>query len=394
MDFAWDAGTEAWRREVRAFLAEHLTPDLAEHLHATGESHDDGFARALGARDWIAPQWGPGGRSLDPAHAHVLEQELTRAEAPVYAVSTSAMVGRVIEACGSDELRTEILPQVAAGRVTIALGMTEPEAGSDVAAVRTRARRDGDTWIIDGQKMFTTNAHVADHVFLLARTDPASERHRGLTTFLVPLGSPGVEVQAVVTLSGERTNITYYSDVRIDDRWRISDEGDGWRSLMLALQDEHSAPFSPHLARLLDEVERWAARSDADAGGTSGDPGGGTTPLHRDDVRRRLVRAATDLEVAELLEARTTWMEADGQVPVAEGPMSKLFSTEALVRHAEDLAGLVGPDALRHRGDPGAVRDGRIEHALRFSLGTTIYAGTSEVQRNIIAQRRCGLPRS
>ena len=152
---------------------------------------------------------------------------------------------------------------------------------------------------------------------------------------------------------------------------------------MLALQDEHSAPFSPHLDRLLDAVERWAAEPGPD----------GAAPIERDDVRRRLVRAATELEVAQLLEVRTTWMESIGDVPVAEGPMSKLFSTEAIVRGAEDLTALVGPDALRSRGDATALQDGHIEHGLRFSLGTTIYAGTSEVQRNIIAQRRCGLPR-
>jgi alkylation response protein AidB-like acyl-CoA dehydrogenase len=116
--------------------------------------------------------------------------------------------------------------------------------------------------------------------------------------------------------------------------------------------------------------------------------------IERDDVRRRLARVATDLEVAQLLEIRTTCMEADGQVPVAEGPMSKLFSAEAIVRHAEDLTGLIGPDGLRSRLDPTAVQDGPIEHALRFSLGTTIDGGTSEIQRHIIAQRRCGLPRS
>lgn len=385
MDFAWDAEVEAMRREVRAFLAEHLTPELADHLYETGSSHDDAFARALGERNWIAPQWrGDGGDALDPSLAHVLEEELTRVDAPVYATSTAAMVGRVIASVGDEALRSEILPRVARGEVTIALGMSEPEAGSDVAAVQTRARRVEGGWVIDGQKMFTTNAHVADHVFLLARTDPDSERHQGLTTFLVPLDRPGVEVQAVRTISGERTNITFYSEVFVEDRWRIGEVDGGWRSLMLALQDEHSAPFSPHLARLLDETERWATEPGPD----------GTAPLDREDVRVRLVRAATDLEVAQLLEARTTWMEGNGEVPVAEGPMSKLFSTEAVVRRAEDITALVGPDALRSRTDPTAVRDGAIEHALRFSLGTTIYAGTSEVQRNIIAQRRCGLPRS
>jgi alkylation response protein AidB-like acyl-CoA dehydrogenase len=231
--------------------------------------------------------------------------------------------------------------------------------------------------------MFTTNAQVADHVFLLVRTDPHSERHRGLTTFLVPLDRHGIEVQGVVTLSGERTNITFYSDVFLEDRWRISDVGAGWGSLMLALQDEHSASFSPHLARLLAAAERWAAEPGTDA----------RVPLADGGVRERLARAATDLEVARLLEARTTWMEARGDVPVAEGPMSKLFSTEALVRRSEDLAELVGPDALRSRGGPTAVEGGHVEHARRFALGTTTYAGTSEIQRNIVAQQRLALPR-
>jgi alkylation response protein AidB-like acyl-CoA dehydrogenase len=385
MDFAWDAEAEAVRGEVREFLAEHLTPELEERLYTTGVAHDDGFARALGARNWIAPEWPREGFDvLGPEAVHVLTDELTKADAPIYATSTSMMVARVIRAVGPEAMRADVLPKVVRGEVTIALGMTEPEAGSDVAAVQTRARPVEGGWVIDGQKMFTTNGHLTDYVFLLARTDPGSERHRGLTTFLVPLASEGVEAQAVYTLSGERTNITFYSEVFVEDRWRISEVDAGWQSLMLALQDEHSASFCAHLARLLDEVERWAAEPDA----------AGAVPLDRDDVRRRLAQAATDLEVAQLLDARTTWMESRGEVPVVEGPMSKLFGTEAVVRGAEDLTALVGPDALRSRGDPTALAGGRIEHGLRFSPGTTIYAGTSEVQRNIIAQRGCGLPRS
>jgi alkylation response protein AidB-like acyl-CoA dehydrogenase len=384
MDFAWDPEVEALRAEVRQFLDEHFTPELEEHLYRSGISHDDGFARALGARNWIAPEWSRAGfEALDVPAVHAVLDELTKADAPIYAVATSLMVARVIEAVGSAELRQAVVPKVVAGEVTIALGMSEPEAGSDVAAVRTRARRVDGGWVIDGQKMFTTNAHVCDYVFLLVRTDPTSERHRGLTTFLVPLDTDGFEAQAVFTLSGERTNITFYNDLFIEDHWRIGEVGAGWQSLMLALQDEHGAAFSPHLDRLLHVAEGWAARPAAD----------GSTPLEREDVWRALIRAATNLEVARLLEVRTTFMEAAGDVPVSEGPMSKLFGTEAVVRHAEALTAVVGPDALRSRLDPTAIGAGQIEHALRYSLGMTIYGGTSEVQRNIIAQRRCGLPR-
>jgi alkylation response protein AidB-like acyl-CoA dehydrogenase len=384
MDFAWDPKVEAVRAQVRDFLAEHLTPELEERVYRSGVSHDDDFVRAVGERNWIAPEWSREGfDALDAFSAHAVLDELTKADAPMYAVGTSIMVARVIRAVGSAELRAAIVPKVVTGEVTIALGMSEPGGGSDVAAVRTRARRVDGGWVIDGQKMFTTNGHICDYVFLLARTDPASERHRGLTTFLVPLDTEGFEAQGVFTVSGERTNITFYSELFLEDRWRISDVGAGWQSLMLALQDEHSAAFSPHLDRLLSATEEWAARPGSD----------GSTPLEREDVRRALIRAATDLEVAQLLEVRTSYMESVGDVPVAEGPMSKLFSSEAMVRHAEALTAVVGPDALRSRLDPTAIGAGLVEHSLRYSLGMTIYGGTSEIQRNIIAQRRCGLPR-
>jgi alkylation response protein AidB-like acyl-CoA dehydrogenase len=386
MDFDHAPETETFRREVRAFLAEHLPPDLDERIYETGVAHDDDFVRALGARGWIAPEWdrGDGTARLTHMEVHVLTEELTRAEAPIVASATSVMVARVVRSVGSDWLKDLVIPAVLQGTTTIALGLSEPEAGSDVAAVGLRARRRRDGWVIDGQKMFTTNGHLADYVFLLARTDPDSERHQGLTTFLVPMDSAGIEVQPVFTVSGERTNITYYDEVRLDDRWRIGEVGGGWAALMLAMQEEHSAPFGPHLDRFVGLVEGWAATDD----------GTGRRPLDHDDARLRLVRAATDREVGLLLDARVSWVEAAGDPPVAEGSMAKLFTTEALARSAEDLVGLMGPDGLRRRGDPTAVAGGRIEQALRYSLGATIQAGTSEIHRNIIAKFRCRLPRS
>ena len=404
MDFEWGERAERIRGEVKAFLAEHLTPEVEETMYRSGVAHDDDFALALGERHWISPVTPREGfEPLGVAEIHVLTEELTRADAPIYATETAGMVARVISAVGPQWMRDEIVPAVHRGEITIALGMTEPEAGSDVAAIQTRARLEDGEWIVDGQKMFTTNAHLTDYVFLLARTDPSSERHHGLTTFLVPTDVDGYETQAVFTLSGERTNITFFDDLHLDDRWRISEVGAGWRSLMLALQDEHSAPFSPHLARTLEAVERWAHRPVGDGVGPVGDgvgpvddgsaAGAGARPIDDVDVRRRLASVATTLEVAQLLEQRTSWVEECGVVPTAEGPMSKLFSTEAIVRCAEELCSVVGPDSLRARLDPTSVEDGAVEHLLRFSLGTTIYAGTSEIQRNMIAQRRCGLPR-
>ncbi|MFI0350082.1 acyl-CoA dehydrogenase family protein [Actinomadura sp. 9N407] len=385
MDFRIGERGESLRAEVRAFLKEHLTDELAERCHRTGVAHDDDFVRAMHEAGLLALGWPEewGGRPCDPLDLCVVEEELSKAEAPTYGVSTTHMVARALLKCGDDRQRAEIVPRAVRGEIVIVLGFTEPECGSDLAAARTRAVRDGDEWVVNGSKMFTTNAQIGDYAFLLARTDPAS-KHGGLTTFLVPLGGPGIEVQAVRTISGERTNITYYRDVRVHDEWRVGDVGGGWRVLGEALQEEHSVGFGASMLRLLEAAEGWA-RS---ASGVSGRP-----RIEDPDVRERLGRCAAEAEVSLLLQRRAAAMAQRGAVPVAEGPMAKLFSSEALTRAAEDLFDLLGPDALRSRLSPAAPEGGRVEHALRFSLGTTIYGGTSEIQRGIIARRGLGLPR-
>jgi alkylation response protein AidB-like acyl-CoA dehydrogenase len=214
---------------------------------------------------------------------------------------------------------------------------------------------------------------------LLTRTNADVPKHQGLTTFLVSTDQPGVEVQAVYTLSGERTNVVYLTDVHVSDEWRIGEVDGGWQVMTVALQDEHSAAFASESERLLVAAEEWARES-----GRLGEPG----------VRERLARAATEAEVARLLQRRTSWMSEVGVTPEAEAPMSKLFSSESLVRQAEDLSEMIGPDGLRTYLSPSAPVHGVVEHSLRFSLGTTIYAGTSEIQRSIIAQRGLGLPRA
>jgi 3-oxocholest-4-en-26-oyl-CoA dehydrogenase alpha subunit len=386
MDFRLDAHIEAFREEVRAFVDEHMTPELEERFYRTGVAHDADFIAALCDRGWYAAGWPaePDGHDVDPLELVVIREELQRGDAPTYSSGTTLMAAKAILHAGSEELKREILPRALAAEIIIVLGFSEPEAGSDVANAQLRAVRDGDEWVINGSKMFTTNAQLGDYVYLLTRTNPDVAKHKGLTTFLVPMDQPGIEVQPVYTLSGERTNITYYTDVRVGDRWRIGDVDGGWRVMVDSLQDEHSVGFGARLARLLDEAEAWA-HDEVDAEGRS--------RIDDPDVRERLARCATETEVSLLLQRRSAWMVSEGLIPEAEGPMTKLFSSEAFERSAQDLCELIGPDALRSYFDPTAPRGGRIEHALRFSLGTTIYAGTSEIQRNIIAQRGLALPR-
>jgi alkylation response protein AidB-like acyl-CoA dehydrogenase len=386
MHFQLDPDTAAYRDEVSAHLQEVLTPEFEERVYRSGVAHDDDFSHGLVDRGYFAPSWPAefGGHSQNAWADQVLKEQMMRFDAPVYLSETTRMVAAIIHEIGTPEMKDRILAGAMKGDITIALGFTEPECGSDVAAAATKAVRDGDEWIVNGQKMFTTNGHIADYIFLLARTSPDKPKHKGLTMFLVPCASEGFEAQAVWTLSGERTNITFFSDVRIGDEWRIGDVDGGWQVLGLSLQDEHASGWGPHLARLVHHAEHWATTTSS----PSGEP-----RMHDPDVRRRIARAAMETEVSTLLQRRCVWMIEEGRVPVAEGPMSKVFSTEALERASRDIVELVGPDGLRSYLEPTAPERGRFDHTMRFALGTTIYAGTSEVQRTIIAQRGLGLPR-
>jgi len=312
-------------------------------------------------------------------------EEFHRAGAPTYAVGTTMMVANIIRHIGTEEQKQLILPPALGGETIIVLGFTEPESGSDVAAAQTRAVRYGDQWIINGQKMFTTNAQEADYVFMLTRTNPDVPKHQGLTTFLVPLRQPGVEIQPVYTLSGERTNLTFYSDVRVDDSMRIGEVDGGWDVMQVSLTFERSGDHGGESIRLLAAMEEWAGSTDDDNGRLRADD---------PDVRTRLGRAAAENEVTTLLCRRCAWIHAAGGLPGVEGSMSKLFASEALTRQSADFVDLLGPDGIRSQGDPTALAGGAADYDFRFALGTTTYGGTSEVQRNIIAQRGLGLPRA
>ncbi|MDX6232727.1 MAG: hypothetical protein QOH68_1723 [Nocardioidaceae bacterium] len=387
MDFRLGEKSDILRKEAQEFLREVLTPEMLEQCYQTGVQHDPAFTQAMREKGWLAPGWPVeyGGQGRDPLEVLALSEEMARAGAPTYGIGTTMMIAWVINTVGTEEQKREILPKALAGEIVIALGFTEPENGSDAAAAQTRAVRSGDGWTISGSKMFTTNAHISDYVFMLARTDPEAPKHRGLTTFLVPLDQPGVEVQPVYTLSGERTNITFYNDVFVSDKWRLGDVDGGWRVMGVAFEKEHASGFVGEQERLLANVETWAREATNDDG---------RPRIEEAGVRERMGRAATEIEVSRLLQRRAAWMAAIGEIAHAKGSMSKLFSSERLERQAADFVEMLGPDGVRAWGDPTTPAGGEIEHALRHSKGTTIYAGTSEIQRNIIAQHGLGLPRA
>ena len=307
-----------FRGEVRALLAEACTDEVIEAVYESGSVHDWGLYRRLADRGLVAAGWptDAGGQGRDEHDVLAVWEELEQVGAPTDGWGTSELVARTLSIVGSEEQR-EVVARVLRGEVLICLGYSEPESGSDVAAAATRAERDGDGWVLNGQKMFTTLAHEAAYVFLLARTNPAAPKHRGLTMFLVPMTTDGIEVTPVRTLSGERTNITYYTDVRIPDSCRVGEVDGGWEVMRVALAFERNPTMVGELARVLRQFLDWARRNPA--------------VLERPSVRARLADAWTDLEAGRCLGARMATLTARGGLPVVEGSIAKLFSSEALV---------------------------------------------------------------
>jgi len=381
LDFRLGERAEAFRAEVRAFFAEHLTDDVVARVHETGTVHDWGLHRALAERGWLAASWPRelGGQERDPFEMVAFDEEVARAGAPMDGWGTTELVARTLSIVGSDEQKQRIIAPALRGEILVCLGYSEPDAGSDVASVVTRAVRDGDEWVVNGQKMFTTMAHESDYVFLLTRTNPDVPKHRGLTMFLVPLDAAGVEIAPVRTLGGERTNITFYNDVRVPDSARVGEVDGGWDVMTVALAFERNPTANGEEGRLLRRMLRWARETGA---------------FNDVTMRDVLARVATETEVGRLLAYRMAWVSARGELPIVEGSEAKLFGSESFRRASADLLALLGPSGVLQRGEAGAPVDGWAEHAFRHAVVTTIYAGSSEIQRSIIAERGLGLPRS
>ena len=387
MDFRLGAKSDVFRAEVRAFLEQHLDDEVIEQAHRTGTMHNKDFYRALGDQGWIAAAWPPeyGGQERDPYEMTALRDELRLAGAPTDGMGLSLIVCQTIRRVATEEQKRDFLPRALAGEILMSLGYSEPDSGSDVASIKTRALRDGDEWVINGQKMFTTLAHEADYVFLLTRTNPDVPKHKGLTMFLVPLDTPGIEVQPVHTVGGERTNATFYSDVRVSDHYRIGEVDRGWDVMTVALAFERGGFGLSDSDRVWEQTVEWAKHTRRDDG---------TRVIDDPFVRERLALMRVNNEVAKLLAYRTSFVAASGKLPGVEGSMHKLFYAESMTADAAELVDMLGSEGVLQRGEEGAPVGGWVEHLFRHAAVTTIYGGTSEMQRSIIAERGLGLPRS
>src|SRR6202161_3083345 len=322
MDFTEPDNWTRIRRDAEDFIARHVTREVIENERRTGDGVDRELTRKLADRGWAAPMWpvAEGGAGLDNFEATVLLNTLRRGGVPTTGFGTTMLPGNAIKATGSDELKARILPGVAAGETLICLGYTEPAGGSDVFACATRSQRDGNDWIVNGQKIFTTFAHLADYCFLLTRSTPGSVGTRGLTMLLVPLDSPGIEIQPVHTIGHERTNVVFYNDVRVADADRVGEAHQGFSVMRAALEAEQNVAPGARTQTIAADTLEFAR--------TQPGPDGG--PLINDHlVRERLARMAMEAEVADLLGLRVAFLDAEGEKP---GPVSALFGPESYVR--------------------------------------------------------------
>ena len=390
IDFGLGDDAEEFGAQVQAFLAEHLPAEHGCSVRDGWDGHQPEFHRALANEGLAFASWPGefGGQDKNPYEMTAMLRELYEAGVSLHPIANARMAGETLLKFATTELLDEVMPRLCGGEVIICLGYTEPESGSDVAAAKTRAVREGDEWLINGQKMFTSGADICQYVFLLTRTDPEAPKHRGLTMFLVPLDTPGIEIQPIYTLSDEKTNATFYTNVRVPDRYRVGEVNGGMAVIGYALEIEHGGGgvglFARAHADAVDAALRWA-RSERP---------NGTVPLSDRLVQVRLARAATRAHISSLLNLQSLWRGAQGNPNRGEGPMSKLFSAEAYIEDSRDLVDLAAPESLVSHGSLGALSNGELEYAYRLSTATSIYGGSSEIMRSMIAETVLGMPRS
>src|SRR5256712_1624877 len=391
MEFAFAADEEAFARQVRRFLAEHPPEqyplDGVDAGYGSG-AHSRAFMRALGAQGWLSMGWPAafGGLDRPMFFKLVLLEELALAGAPFGPLPGSWQTADAIIEYGSERLRREVLPAVARGEATFWQGYSEPDAGSDLLALKTEARRDGDQYVIRGHKIWSSHAGIATHGLVFTRTSREARRSRGFSMFVVPNGTPGMDIRPIRSLTGGVYHYEVFLDnVRVPADLRLGPEGEGFQALLNGLDSDrfwgrfYKAPALERVARQLVDYANTTLVAGA--------------PLAHDPVvRRRLAAIAADIAALRLLFYRAACLLRDGAPISYETAVAKVYADETgqkLARLGMDLLGGWGP--LR-AGSPWAKLDGEISHAYLTSLGHTIAGGTAEVLRTTVAVRGLGLP--
>ncbi len=389
MDIRFTPGQEAWREEVIAFLRQEITPEFVEEYEQeeTPTSYaSPAFSRKLAERGWLTLHWPReyGGQERSFIDQAILNEQLGYFQAPVgsHGMGTN-QVGVPLIHYGTDDQKRRFLPRIARHEIRFGQAFTEPEAGSDLASLKTTAVRDGDHYVVNGQKVFISSAHRCEYLWLLARTNPEAPRHEGISAFIVDVNTPGIRIRGVPTINHGRVNDVYFEDVRVPVEDRIGPEHGGWRLAMATLNVERSGVYVvANSQTLLRDLIRYARETERRGQPLSADP----------LVRHRLAWAATELEAQRMLSWRVAWLQSQGQVPSTEASIQSLRRRMFEHEFANFAIGLMGLYGQITRGSPWARLRGQIEKLYLESCAQHA-GGTTEVQKNIIALRGLGLPR-
>src|SRR5436190_2413552 len=391
MEFTLTADEQAFASDVRGFLRDHpLTEFPVDGMDAGYGSgaNSKAFIRALAGHGWISMCWPKafGGAERPMFWKLILMEELALAGAPFGPLPGIWQTADAIIDYGSERLRRDILPVIARGDASFWQGYSEPDAGSDLLALKTEAKRDGDDYVIRGHKIWSSHAGVATHGLVFARTSQEARRSRGFSMFVVPNGTPGMDIRPIRSLTGDVYHYeVFLDDVRVPEGLRLGPEGEGFVALLNGLDsDRFWGRFykAPALQRVLKRLVAHANTTMVDG-----------VPLARDPlVRRRLAGLATDIAALRWLFYRAACMLRDGATITYETAVAKVLADETGQKLARVGMDLLGPWAPLRAGSPEAKLDGEIAHAYLTSLGHTIAGGTAEILRTTVATRGLGLP--
>ncbi|MEX0875428.1 MAG: acyl-CoA dehydrogenase family protein [Actinomycetota bacterium] len=379
---------KALQIELREYFASFLTPQTRndqDEEEEMGPTWQDGVSK-MGKDGWLGIGWPKeyGGQGRGPIDQLIFYEEAGRAGAPIPLVTINT-VGPTIAQYGTDKQKEFFLPKILAGEIQFAIGYSEPEAGTDLASLRTRAERHGDEYIVNGQKVFTTGGHVADYVWLACRTDPDAPKHKGISILIVDTTDPGYASTPIHTVAGGFTNATYYRDVRVPVDMLVGEENGGWRMITTQLNFERVA-LGPagRIFRALDAVTEWAKENKTPDG---------KRVIDQEWVQVNLARVRAKAEACSLWNWRIAAMQEHGLLQSGDASALKVFGTELRIETNRLLMEILGPEGTIQKGSPRAVLEGLFEVSYRGAIVGTFGGGVNEVQREIIGAAALGLPR-
>jgi alkylation response protein AidB-like acyl-CoA dehydrogenase len=383
---------QALRKELREYFAAMLTPEVRAELGESGEGKPlfRELVRKLGADGWLGLGWPKefGGQGRPATDQFIMFDEIQRAHAPFPFVTVNT-VGPAIMAHGTQAQKDQYLTGILQGEINFAIGYTEPEAGTDLASLKCSAVLDGDEWVINGNKVYTSGANQSDYVWLACRTDTEAPKHQGITLIIVPTNTPGFEWTPIVTVGGVMTTATYYTDVRVPKENVIGEINGGWKLITMQLNHERVglAALSGLTERLLDDVTTWCRVTPS---GTGNDQKMIDVPW----VQADLAKSHALLDAIRLMTWKLAKAVSDNTLGPAEASGVKVFGTEKAVEVYRTLQGILGPVSHLREGSDGAVIHGEVERAARAAQINTFGGGVNEIQRELVATAGLGLVRS